>query len=119
MLRLASDADVNGDLIRGLRRRQSGIDLIRVMDSLDEGVSDREVLAWASAENRVLITNDRNTMVGLAFELLMAGQPCPGLIVATNEQSVGGAIDDLLLISEQMSIDEIRDRVVVNLPLRV
>ncbi|QEH35105.1 hypothetical protein OJF2_36500 [Aquisphaera giovannonii] len=56
MLRLASDADVHGELIRGLRRRQPALDLIRVQDALPEGTPDPEVLAWAAAERRVLLT---------------------------------------------------------------
>ena len=68
MLRLASDADVHGDVIRGLRRRLPEIDLVRVQDALPEGTPDREILAWAAAENRVLITNDQNTMVGFAYQ---------------------------------------------------
>ena len=42
----------------------------------------------------------------------------PGLIVTTNEQSIGMAIDDILLIAEYMSEEEFRDQVVVFLPLR-
>ena len=66
MLRLASDADVHGELIRGLYRRSPGIDLLRVQDALPEGTPDPEVLAWATVENRVLITNDRSTIIGFA-----------------------------------------------------
>jgi hypothetical protein len=53
MLRLASDADVHGDLIRGLRRRLPELDLVRAQDALPEGTADSEILAWAAAENRV------------------------------------------------------------------
>jgi hypothetical protein len=45
MLRLVSDADVHGDILRGLRRRLSAIDLVRVQDALPEGTPDPEVLA--------------------------------------------------------------------------
>lgn len=37
MLRLASDADVHGEIVRGLRRRRPEIDLVRVQDALPEG----------------------------------------------------------------------------------
>jgi hypothetical protein len=37
MLRLASDADVHGAIIRGLRRRLPEIDVVRVQDALPEG----------------------------------------------------------------------------------
>ena len=117
MLRLASDADVHGDIIRGLRRRLPEIDLVRVQDALPEGTPDPEVLAWAAAENRILVTNDRNTMVGFACQRVAAGEPVPGLIATTNEQSVGSAIHDILLIAEYMPEEQIRDQVVVYLPL--
>jgi hypothetical protein len=118
MLRLASDADVHGDIIRGLRRRRSDIDLLRAQDVLPEGTPDPDVLAWAAIENRILLTNDRNSMVGFAYERVAAGQPVPGLIVTTNEQALGDAINDVLLIAELMAADEIRDQVVVYLPYR-
>ncbi len=102
MLRLASDADVHGDILRGLRRRRPEIDLVRVQDALAEGTPDREVLAWAATEHRVVITNDRNTLVGLAYQRVAAGESVPGVIATTNEQSIGSAIDDILLITEYM-----------------
>lgn len=118
MLRLASDADVNGDIIRGLRRRLPEIDLVRVQDALPEGTPDPAVLAWATVENRVLITNDRNTMVGFAYQRVAAGESISGLIVTTNEQSIGSAIDDILLIAEYMPEEEIKNQLVVFLPFR-
>jgi predicted nuclease of predicted toxin-antitoxin system len=118
MLRLASDADVHGEIVRGLRRRLPAIDLVRAQDALPEGTPDPEVLAWAAAENRVLITNDRNTMVGFAYQRVAAGEPVPGVIVTTNEQAIGPAIDDILVIAECMPEEEIRGQVVVYLPLR-
>jgi len=53
VLRLASDADVHGEIIRGLRRRMPEIDLMRSQDVLPEGTFDPEVLTWATVENRV------------------------------------------------------------------
>jgi predicted nuclease of predicted toxin-antitoxin system len=116
MFRLASDADVHNAIVRGLRHRVPEIDLLRAQDVLPEGTPDPEILAWAAAENRVLITNDRDTMIGFAYERLGAGDPLPGVILTTNEQSIGGAIEDILIIAECMTEDEIRDRVVF-LPL--
>lgn len=116
MLRLASDADVSGPIIRALRRRLPTVDLARSQDVLPKGTPDDEVLAWTAAENRVLITNDRNTMVGFAYRRVANGEPMPGLIITTNEQSLGSAIDDILLIAECMSEQEI-NRQVIFLPL--
>jgi hypothetical protein len=117
MLRLATDADVHGEIIRGLHRREAGIDLIRVQEALPEGTADTDILAWAAAENRVLITNDRNTMVGFACQRVEASEPMPGVVVTTSAQSIGSAIDDILLIAACMSETEIQAQVVVFLPL--
>jgi Domain of unknown function (DUF5615) len=114
MLRLASDADVNGHIIDGLRRHLPEID----QDFLPGDAHDLQVLAWAAAEQRVLITNDRNTMVGFAYQRVASGAPVPGVIATTNKQPIGAAIEDILLISEYMPTEEIRDQVVVFLPFR-
>jgi hypothetical protein len=110
--------DVHGDIIRGLRRRLPSIDLVRAQDALPEATPDPEVLAWAASENRVLITNDRNTMVDYAYQRLAAGEQMPGVIVTTNSQSIGEAIDDIALLAECMTEEEISGQVVVFLPLR-
>jgi hypothetical protein len=118
MLRLANDADVHGAVVRGLRRRLPTLDLVRVQDALPPNAPDPEVLAWAASEGRVLITNDRNTMIGLAYQRMTAGDVVPGLIATTNEQSIGSTINDIATIVEYMSEEEIRDEVIVYLPLR-
>lgn len=116
MLRLASDADVRNGIIRGLRRRVPDIDLLRVQDALPKGTVDPVILAWAADEERARITNDRETMIGFAYERMAAGQAMPGVILTTNEQSIGDSIEHILMIAECMSADEIRDQVVF-LPL--
>ena len=57
-------------------------------------------------------------MVGFAYQRAAAGEPVPGVIATTNEQSIGSAIDDILLVAEYMPEEEIRGQVVVFLPFR-
>lgn len=57
-------------------------------------------------------------MVDFAYQRVATGEAMPGLIVTTNEQSIGSAINDIALLAECMSQEEIRDSVVVFLPLR-
>jgi hypothetical protein len=116
VLKLASDEDVNGAIVRGLHRR-ADLDLVRAQDARLGGRSDAEVLEWAASEGRVLITNDRNTMVGSAYQRVESGRSVPGVISTTNTQAIGRAIEDILIIAECMPGDEIRDRVVIYLPL--
>lgn len=116
MLRLATDADVHGDLIRGLQRRRPQIDVVRVQDVMGDGVPDLDVLAWAAGENRILITNDRNTMVGHAYERARRDKTVCGLIVTTNLQSLGSAIEDILFLADNLSAAEMREQLVIYLP---
>ena len=53
-MQLATDVDVHGDIIRGLRRHRPEIDIIRATDHLPDHSPDEEVLAWAVGEGRVL-----------------------------------------------------------------
>jgi predicted nuclease of predicted toxin-antitoxin system len=117
MLRLASDADVHGDVVRGLRRHAPALDLVRAHEVGLRTAEDPSILAWAAQEGRVLLTQDRNTMVGYAYERVTAGQPMPGVIVLTERQAIGDAIQDILLLAECYTADEIKDRVVF-LPYR-
>ena len=57
-------------------------------------------------------------LVGFAHQRVATGEPMPGLIAKTNEQSIGSAIDDILIVAEYMPEEEIRDQVVVFLPFR-
>jgi hypothetical protein len=57
-------------------------------------------------------------MVGFAYQRVAEGVPVPGVVATTNEQSIGSAIDDILLIAEYMPEEKIREQVVVFLPFR-
>jgi hypothetical protein len=50
-------------------------------------------------------------MAGFAYRRVAAGEPAPGLIATTNDQSVGSAIDDIFLIAEYMPEQAVRDLV--------
>lgn len=117
MLRLASDADVSGGVIRGLLRRRADLDLVRAQDQLPNGPPDPKVLEWAAAQNPVLISNDRQTMIGYARKRIAAGESMPGLISTTGEQSIGSTIHDILLIAECLSEADIQADGIVFLPL--
>jgi len=68
MLPLAADESLHGHIVRGLRRREPGIDLVSVEEAGLRGSTDPEVLEWAAKEKRVLIAQDKNTMIGFAWE---------------------------------------------------
>ena len=105
MVRLLSDENFNGDIVRGLLLRRPELDLVRVQDFGLEEADDPTILAWATENNRILLTHDRATMPDFAYARLMAGQPMPGVFVLNDRLPIKQAIDELLLIdacSEQV-----------------
>jgi predicted nuclease of predicted toxin-antitoxin system len=109
--KLIADADLNEDLIRGLRRTEASIDFLTASDGGTRGLLDRQVLELAAAAGRVLVSHDRNTMVGEFYRFITEGLSSPGLIIVDQELDEGDAIDDLLLIWAASSLEELRNRV--------
>ena len=100
MLRLLSDENFNGDIIRGLLLRNPALDLLRVQDVGLFEADDPEVLSWAAENNRILLTQDRATMPDFAYERILAGQKMPGIFVINDSTPIRNTIDELLLLDE-------------------
>ncbi len=98
MLRLLSDENFNGDIVRGLLLYRPALNLLRVQDVGLQEADDPTILAWAATDNRILLTHDRATMPDFAYARVVAGQPMPGVFVIHDRMAVRQAIDELLLV---------------------
>ena len=78
MVKLLTDEHVDTRLIRGLLRREPGLDIMRVQDVGLRTKEDAAILAWAAQEGRVLITYDVSTLLDAAYERVARGKPMPG-----------------------------------------
>jgi hypothetical protein len=117
MIRCLADEDFNHDILRGLVRRVTLLDIVRVQDIGLRGADDDTVLAAAATEGRVVLTHDVATLIGRACERVAQGQAMPGVIAVPQALPVGAAIDDLVLVVECSSPDEWQNQVRY-LPLR-
>ncbi len=100
MLRFAADENFNGDIVRGLLRRNATLDIVRVQDAGLSGADDPSVLQWAAEQGRIVITHDVSTLAKHAFDRIAAGQPMPGVFEVASVASIGRVIDDLILLVE-------------------
>ena len=100
MLRLAADEDFNNRILRGLIRRQPGLNIVRVQDAGLSTRTDPDVLAWAAAEDRVLLTHDVTTMKRHAEARRADGLPMPGVFEVAQDIPIGQAIEEILLLAE-------------------
>lgn len=117
MLRLASDENLHGRLVRALQRQSPRLDLVRINDAGLRGADDPTVLEWAATENRILLTHDRQTMIDFAFDRVRQELPMPGLFVVDDDASFSLIVNDILLLNEASEQDEWSDRVLF-LPMR-
>ena len=115
MVRFVADEDFNGAMTRGLMRR--GVLVDRVQDVGLRGATDEQVLDWAAAEYRVILTHDRATLLAAAYARVRADRPMAGVIAASQFLAIGVAIEDLELIATCSETEEWWHRVEF-LPLR-
>jgi hypothetical protein len=62
MVRFLADASLHDAIVTGCLRREPAIDFLSAHEARLEGVPDPNVLAFATQENRILVTSDLRTM---------------------------------------------------------
>jgi len=112
MLRFLTDEDFDGRLTSALVARVPGLDLVRVQDVGLMHTPDPDILAWAAAAGRIVLTHDRNTMTGFASTRVTAGQPMPGLFVVDRQASLGRILNDLEALAAASEMNEWRDQII-------
>ncbi len=116
MLRLLSDENFKGDIIRGLFLYQPDLDLVRVQDVGLQEADDPTILAWAANNNRIVVTHDRATMPDFAYQRLERNEAMTGLFVVNDRIAIRDAIDELLLLNDCTEQEEWKG-IVLYLPL--
>jgi predicted nuclease of predicted toxin-antitoxin system len=81
VLKLVSDENFNGDILRGLFRRFPQLDVVRVQDVGLAHTPDPDILTWAALESRILLSHDRDTVPYFAIARVKAGQTMPGVFL--------------------------------------
>jgi hypothetical protein len=89
--------------VYGLRRR--GVDVTTVIEKGMRGRNDRDQLALALNEGRVIFTQDRD------FLRLAASVAHAGIVYAPQGAPIGAIVSGLLLIYSVLSAEEMVDNV--------
>lgn len=96
-VRFQADADLNEDIVKGILRREPGIDFRTASSGGLRRLSDSEVLTLAAADGRVLVSHDRRTMPS-AFAEFVLRTTSPGLLIVSQRADLLNTIEDLLLV---------------------
>ena len=100
MVQFLADENFNNQIVRGILRKQSRIDIVRVQDVGLSGADDPTVLSWAAQEGRIILTHDVATMITFAYERIQSELSMPGLFEVKRRVPVGLVIEEILLIAE-------------------
>jgi Domain of unknown function (DUF5615) len=105
-----ADADLRGNIVLGVRRREPTIDFLTAREGGTLGLSDPEVLALAAATGRVVVSSDQNTMPG-HFGRFREIHESPGLIIVRQSVGLERAIDELILMWHDPNPRSLRNEV--------
>jgi hypothetical protein len=116
MLRLLSDENFNGDIVRGLIRARADLDLIRVQDVGLMQTPDPVILQWAANDGRLLLSHDVSTVPPAAYQRVRDEKPMPGVLIVPDRMPIGQAIEEILFLCTDAEPGEWKDQVLF-LPL--
>jgi uncharacterized protein DUF5615 len=115
MLRIFVDQDFDHDILRGLRLRLPNLDAVTALQAGLDRESDPEILAWAAAQNRIILTHDRNTMPAYAYDRVRRSERMAGLFLVPRDMRIGDAISEIQVLIE-CSLEDEWEGLVVFLP---
>lgn len=97
-IRFQADADLNFDIVRAVRQQEPAIDFASAADSQLRGIKDPDLLERAAVADRVLVSHDRRTMLNHFRDRLAIGKSSPGLLVVSQDASVGPVVESLVVL---------------------
>ena len=98
MIRFLADASLHDGIVTGCLRREPAIDFLSAHEATLEGVPDPEVLAFATHQNRILVTSDLRTMPRHFGDFLEANGQSACVFLVKQRAALADVIDALVLI---------------------
>ena len=109
---LLADASLHDAVVTGCLRREPAIDFLSAHEAKLEGISDPEVLAFATHQDRILVTSDLKTMPRHFGNFLEANGQCAGVFLVKQRTPLADVIEALVLVWSASDADEWKNRVV-------
>lgn len=104
-IRFQADADLKQAIVTGVLRRKPKLNFRSANEAELEGVKDSDVLAISARDGRVLVTHDRKTMP-TEFGQFITSQTSSGVLILSQNLSIGEAIDAIILVWEASTAEE-------------
>ena len=111
MIRFLADASLHDAIVTGCLRREPAIDFLSAHEARLEGVPDPGVLAFATHQNRILVTSDFKTMPHHFGNFLEANGQCAGVFLVKQRAPLADVIEALVLIWAASDAEEWKNRI--------
>lgn len=111
MIRILTDQNFDGGIIRGLSIRIPDLDLIGTEDHGLKHFADPRILAWAANNDRVVLTHDRKTFDIFAYQRIERCEKMCGVVVVPARLSIRQAIDELMILIQCQTDNEWENRI--------
>ncbi|MGQ3685487.1 MAG: DUF5615 family PIN-like protein [Candidatus Loosdrechtia sp.] len=111
MILFAADENFNNHIIRGLLLRKRSLDIARIQDVGLSGKADPEILDWATAEQRILLTHDVETIPEFVYNRIDRGELVTGVFIVSQDTPFRHIIEDLILVVECSEYEEWQNQV--------
>lgn len=112
-LKYLFDENVDPEYTRQLRRQNLEL-VVRVVGepaAPPRGTLDPELLSWCEAKGFVLVTNNRRSMPAHLADHVAQGRHIPGILILNPNLSIGGTLEELIIISGASFEHEYQDRI--------
>ncbi len=100
MLPFVADEHFNNNIVRGIRRCNPAIDIVRVQDIGLSTADDPSILEWAARFGRAVLTHDVATMPRDADDRVREGKPMHGVFEVGRPLPMGVVIEEIVLLAE-------------------
>jgi len=104
-IRFQADADLNEDIVSGVRRRIPEIDFQTATEAKLSGLRDELVLKVAASEDRILVSHDWKTMP-VHFGEFISTRSSPGVLIISQGLGVAKAIEELVMIWSESEAED-------------
>jgi hypothetical protein len=117
MLIFVADNDFNENFLRAVLRARPEFDVVRARELGIGDAPDSEILTFATALGRIVLTHDCKTMPRALHERALSGIPTSGIVVVPKRLPIREAVQDILLIAVAADDGDL-DGLVLRLPIR-
>jgi len=98
LIRFQADADINPRLLTLVYRLEPAIDFASALNPDLTGMPDAHVLELAANQSRILVTNDRNTMIDHFRRRIEAGRSSPAVFFVLAQNAPVAAIAEAIIL---------------------